>query len=97
MPQETESAPKAAPKGPAQQSVDLRGMKPPEARARAFSSFFKIKPGQRAVIHANSPEVVREISAWIRETGHRLLRQATSEENGSSFTTFELVKCEARR
>lgn len=97
MPQETGSVPQTAAKGPVQPTVDVRGLQPQEARARAFQSFFKVKPGQRAVIHANSPEVVREITNWIRETGHRLLRQSPNEENGSQFTTFELIKFEARR
>jgi TusA-related sulfurtransferase len=77
--------------------ADLRGMKPPEARARVFQHFFKVKPGQRTSVHVNSIEVEREIAKWIAETGHRLLKQFKTEDNGGSFTTFELIKYEARR
>jgi len=77
--------------------VDLRNMKPPEARARVYGAFFKVKPGQRAVLTANSLEVEREIQKWISETGHRLLRHVKGEENGATIVTFELIKMEARR
>jgi len=77
--------------------VDLRGLRPIEARSRVFQAFFKVKPGQRAVITANSSEVEREIQKWISDTGHRLLRHAKSEDNGAPIVTFELIKMEVHR
>ncbi len=78
-------------------SVDLRGLGSAEARARAFQAFFKIKPGQRAVLLSNTPEVEKELLKWIGETGHRLVRQEQVAENGGMMTRFELIKMEARR
>jgi len=90
-------SPSNEPSMPPAPPVDLRGLRPSEARARAFGAFFRVKPGQRAVLTANSLEVEREIQKWISETGHRLLRQAKGEENGATVVTFELVKMEVRR
>jgi len=85
------------PSMPPAPGVDLRGLRPIEARARAFGAFFKVKPGQRAILTANSSEVEREIQKWISETGHRLLKHTKGEENGATVVTFELIKMEARR
>ncbi len=84
-------------RAPSPPSFDLRGLKPVEARARAFQSFFKVKPGQKALLLVNSLEVEKEMDKWIGETGHRLLKRVRSENNGASTTTFELIKMEARR
>ena len=78
-------------------SVDLCGLLPAEARARVFQAFFKVKPGQRALVVADSSEVEKEMVRWLDETGHRLIRQNRAEDNGRTLVTFELIKMEARR
>lgn len=83
--------------GPAAPLVDLRRLKPAEARARAFSGMFKIKPGQKVHVLVNSPDVEREIMKWVDEIGHRYLRRNVMEDNGSSHVAIELIKVEARR
>jgi TusA-related sulfurtransferase len=83
--------------GPAATSVDLRSLKPTEARARAFSGMFKIRPGQRVNVLVNSPDVEREIMKWVDEIGHRFLRRSRIEDNGASHFAIELIKIEARR
>ena len=78
-------------------NVDLCDLLPAEARARVFQAFFRVKPGQRAVVVANSAEVERELLRWVDETGHRLIRHNKAEDNGRTLVTLELVKMEARR
>ena len=95
MPQKT-SAPKG-PAGPVSPSIDMRGLKAIEARARAFSAMFKIKPGQKVVILTNAPDVEKEIMKWVAEIGHRHIKNSRVEDNGASHTTIELIKMEARR
>jgi len=85
------------PKAPATPTVDLRNLRPVEARARAFQGMFKVKPGQRAAVLANAPEVEKEIMKWITEVGHRFLKSVRLEDNGRSYASIELIKQEARR
>jgi TusA-related sulfurtransferase len=75
----------------------MRGLKAIEARARAFSGMFKVKPGQKVVILTNMPEVEKEIMNWVAEIGHRHIRNTRVEDNGASHTSIELIKMEARR
>jgi hypothetical protein len=77
--------------------LDLRAVRPEEARARAFSLMFKVKPGQRAVVLVRGPEAEREILKWASEIGHRVLRRAAVEANGAAHVAIELIKMEARR
>jgi len=83
--------------GPAAPQVDLRHLKPGDARARAFSGMFKIKPGHKVHVLVNSLEVEREIMKWVDEIGHRFLRRNRVEDNGASHVAIELIKMEARR
>jgi hypothetical protein len=83
--------------GPVAPQVDLRSLKPTDARARAFSGMFKIKPGQRVHVLVNSPDVEREIMKWVDEIGHRFLRRNRIEDNGASHIALEVIKMEARR
>jgi hypothetical protein len=82
---------------PVAPSVDLRSLKPTDARSRAFSGMFKIKPGQKVNVLVNSPDVEREIMKWVDEIGHRFLRRSRVENNGASHFAIELIKIEARR
>jgi TusA-related sulfurtransferase len=75
----------------------MRDLKPIEARARAFQGMFKVKPGQRVAVYANTPEVEREIMKWIAEVGHRHLKNVKVSDNGASYLSIELIKQEARR
>jgi TusA-related sulfurtransferase len=84
-------------KGPTPPSIDMRGLKAIEARARAFSMMFKVKPGQKVVILTNTPDVEQEIMNWVAEIGHRHIRNARIEDQGAAHTTIELIKMEARR
>ncbi len=93
---EASQHPKAS-TGPAAPQMDLRRLKPTEARARAFSGMFKIRPGQKVHVLVNSPEVEKEIMKWVDEIGHRYLRRHLIEDNGSSHVALELIKVEARR
>jgi len=95
MPQKT-SDPNGS-KGPASPSIDMRGLKAIEARARAFSAMFKIKPGQKVVILTNTPDVEKEVMNWVAEIGHRHIRNNRVDEQGASHTSIELIKMEARR
>jgi len=83
--------------GPQAPSLDLRKLKPAEARARAFSGMFKVKPGHKVQVLVNSPDVEREIMKWIDEIGHRFLRRLKFEDNGASHVALEVIKMEARR
>lgn len=83
--------------GPQSPSLDLRKFKAVEARARAFSGMFKIKPGQKVQVLVSSPDVEREIMKWIDEIGHRFLRRLKVEDNGASHVSLEIIKMEARR
>lgn len=88
-----ESRPAASPSP----SLDLRGLKPVEARARAFAGMFKVKPGQRVTVLVDSADLEREIMKWITETGHRFLKTLRVEDNGASHAAVELIKMDARR
>ena len=78
-------------------NLDLRGLQPPEARARAFTGMFRIKPGQRVTILANSASVEQEIMKWIGEIGHRFLKTTPVERDGRASRAIELIKQDARR
>jgi TusA-related sulfurtransferase len=82
---------------PATPHVDLRSVKSTDARARAFSGMFKIKPGQRVHVLVNSPDVEREVMKWADEIGHRFLRRDRIDDNGASHVALALIKMEARR
>ena len=86
-----------APKVPAVPHLDLRSLKPADARSRAFSGMFKIRPGQKVHVLVSSPDVEREIMKWVDEIGHRFLRRNRIEDNGSSHVALEVIKVEARR
>lgn len=77
--------------------LDLRDVPQLEARARAFSAMFKVKPGHRVSVLTNHPDVEREILTWAEEIGHRYLKTVKVEDNGHSHAAIELIKADARR
>ena len=86
-----------SPRAPDLPRVDLRSLKPADARSRAFSGMFRIRPGQKVHILVSTPDVEREIMKWVDEIGHRFLRRHKVEDNGASHVALELMKMEARR
>jgi hypothetical protein len=77
--------------------MDLRGLKAVEARSKAFQMMFGVKPGQRVAILVNSTEGEREVMKWLEDVGHRFLKTVRCEDNGSSYSSMEIIKMEARR
>ena len=91
-------------KGPVQKlsvppspQIDLRGVRPPEARARAFTGMFRVRPGQKVVMLVSTADVEQEIMNWVAEIGHRHLKNLRVETNGSAHVAIEMIKMESRR
>lgn len=78
-------------------ALDLRDVPQQEARARAFSAMFKVKPGHKVAVLINHPAVEQEVLKWAEEIGHRYLRTTRVEDNGHSHASIELMKVEVRR
>jgi TusA-related sulfurtransferase len=78
-------------------TIDLRGLDPAQARARAFQAMFTAKPGQKVSILVNSADCEREIVKWTGEVGHRFLKTLKCGEEGVAYSLMEVIKMEARR
>ena len=63
--------------------VDARGLLCPLPTVKVSLALEDMSPGQTLLLLADDPATQRDLPAWCREFGHRLLRQ---ENQGGAFS-----------